>query len=411
LGTSLSELFLYGLCLTEIIVKDQPGRGSESDHEPCWQDELENNTRLKKILSVFTPDSYNLHRKELSFICKTVLSHLSIAQADSASSKNVEYLTELFTEFLVVCSPLLKSSSLYALSNPTGPGANSSPEERQLTAKLHAHYGVPCTSDDSPEPKRIHPYARARVYDLRKYTDNTSWGPFLDDTTQGVDWEKIEAIMIVLHYNLFFYVSTREGGKFPMPMWEKPFLGVTPYSFVSQPRLCPHMPAPPEPASSLTNLLFSTHDSDSDKEADAYTTRVLSRCVTLPMSQRDPFCVTGTWLRVVCFLDYSELFQFNFGIDEQFHYTLEEKPDMDPLDTEEAVRMIVMRLKVTKIRAPNLDSEDGECDYKGWPVVEFKGTSRSLHSSWDPNANSFIRGIRGSLTSKSSKQSCEIVVY
>lgn len=244
----------------------------------------------------------------------------------------------------------------------------------------------------------IHPYARARVYDLRKYTDLTSWGPFLDDTSQGVDWEKMEAIMIVLHYNLTF-VSIREGGKFPLPMWEKPFLGVTPYSHVSQPRICQHMPAPATTTPSLTSLLFSAptnnNTSFSDDEADSYTQKILSRTPALPTSQRDPFNVTGTWLRVVCFLDYSELFAFNFGLDAEHHYTLEEKLDMPPLDTEEAVRMIVMRLKVTKIRAPNLDSEDGECDYKGWPVVEFKGTSRSLHSSWDPNANSFIRGIRG----------------
>jgi len=154
--------------------------------------------------------------------------------------------------------------------------------------------------------------------------------------------------------------------------------------------------SPSQSAPTLASLLFNNSvDSESDEEADTYTTRILSRCPTLPTSQRDPFSITGTWLRVVCFLDYSELFQFNFGLDSEHHYTLEEKLDMPPLDTEEAVRMIVMRLKVTKIRAPNLDSEDGECDYKGWPVVEFKGTSRSLHSSWDPNANSFIRGIRG----------------
>lgn len=380
--------------LTHCASKDKPSQ--EKDSELSWQGELENNTRLKKILA---SESYDLHCKELPFICQTVLSHLSTAQADSESSKNVEYLSELFPESLV-SGPLLASSSLYALGSPYGPGAYNTPEQQQLTAKLHVYYGVPCTTAYAPPDSLaitgglIHPYARSRVYDLRKYTDNTAWGPFLDDTTQGVDWEKMEAIMIVLHYNLS-YVSIREGGKFPLPMWEKPFLGATPYSFVAQPRC--HMPTPAQSAPSLPSLLFSTppDTSESDEEADTYTARILSRCPTLPTTQRDPFDVTGTWLRVVCFLDYSELFQFNFGLDAQYHYTLEKKPDMPPLDTEEAVRMIVMRLKVTKIRAPNVDSDDGECDYKGWPVVEFKGTSRSLHSSWDPNANSFIRGIRG----------------
>lgn len=31
------------------------------------------------------------------------------------------------------------------------------------------------------------------------------------------------------------------------------------------------------------------------------------------------------------------------------------------------------------------------------PVVHFRGSSRSLHASWDPNANSRIRGMRGIL--------------
>lgn len=46
------------------------------------------------------------------------------------------------------------------------------------------------------------------------------------------------------------------------------------------------------------------------------------------------------------------------------------------------------------------DDDDYECDNLDWsnfkgerlPIVHFAGTSRSLHASWDPNANSKIRG-------------------
>jgi hypothetical protein len=73
---------------------------------------------------------------------------------------------------------------------------------------------------------------------------------------------------------------------------------------------------------------------------------------------------------------------------------------MEPLDADEAVRMIIMRLQVTKLRPPRTYPEDyegdREVDWNGMPVAEFKGTSYSLHSAWDPNANSGIRGIRGS---------------
>lgn len=44
------------------------------------------------------------------------------------------------------------------------------------------------------------------------------------------------------------------------------------------------------------------------------------------------------------------------------------------------------------------EEEDEGLDWSNFrgerlPVVHFKGTSRSLHASWDPNANSKIRGI------------------
>lgn len=43
------------------------------------------------------------------------------------------------------------------------------------------------------------------------------------------------------------------------------------------------------------------------------------------------------------------------------------------------------------------DEEEAEMDWSNFqgerlPVVHFRGTSRSLHASWDPNANSRIRG-------------------
>lgn len=58
---------------------------------------------------------------------------------------------------------------------------------------------------------------------------------------------------------------------------------------------------------------------------------------------------------------------------------------------------------MTKIEPPGSHNEDDEdtggsmedwSQFKGTrlPVVHFQGTSRSLHASWDPNANSKIRG-------------------
>lgn len=67
-----------------------------------------------------------------------------------------------------------------------------------------------------------------------------------------------------------------------------------------------------------------------------------------------------------------------------------------------AIRLIKIKLQVTKIEPPGSsdEGEDDEDDGMDWsnfrgtrlPVVHFRGNSRSLHASWDPNANSKIRG-------------------
>jgi hypothetical protein len=67
------------------------------------------------------------------------------------------------------------------------------------------------------------------VYDLRQYTQRTKWGPFRDDDTGRVDWEKVEAITIVLGKNMLT--------KWPRAdvfdeIWDTPFHGSFPRSFV-----------------------------------------------------------------------------------------------------------------------------------------------------------------------------------
>jgi hypothetical protein len=45
-----------------------------------------------------------------------------------------------------------------------------------------------------------------------------------------------------------------------------------------------------------------------------------------------------------------------------------------------------MKIRVSAIEEP------GEDDGKSLPVVHFTGMSRSMHASWDPNANSKLTG-------------------
>ena len=235
----------------------------------------------------------------------------------------------------------------------TQPGAEEA-RIRQISAKLHCLYGAPVSYARNDKGKNsgyslrsdtadVHPFARSLVYDLRQRTEKNFWGPFMDDGSQNVDWEKLEAIMIVLDYNIGHYASTYEMHKTLISAWETPFEAATPYSLESRPHRVPKDLKP-------------------------------------PLQAQDPYNITGTWMRVVCFLDYTELFSFNFSSEQN---DLQPRP---PLDSEEAFRLIVCRLRVTKIEAPG--KEEG----KDLPVVWFAGKSSSLRPSWDPNANAKIRG-------------------
>ena len=190
----------------------------------------------------------------------------------------------------------------------------------------------------------IHPYVRSRVYDLRQHTVGTLWGPFVDDGSQEVDWEKVESIMLILSHNMKRYTEYYSEPGDEIPAWDQAFAGANPYSYSSKTTDLPNKPL---------------------------------AC----LDGQDPYNVTGTWMRVICFLDYTELYNFNFA-------EAEPTPDRPrpPLDTEEVTRLITMKIEVTRIVPP------GEDDGQDLPVVHFKGISSSLRPSWDPNSNSKIRG-------------------
>jgi len=232
--------------------------------------------------------------------------------------------------------------------------------QRQLSAKLHCLYGVPINhvrrssasgtryalrSDTAP----LHPYARSMVYDLRQHTDNTLWGPYMEEEYLQVNWEKMESIIIILHHNITEFAKTHDlKDKKVIPSWDKPFEGASPYSYVSAP----------------ISVLMEP---------------------SIPLEAKDPYNVTGTWMRVVCFLDYTELFDFNFATAPHYYPSDRSRP---ALDTEEAIRLITMKIQVTKVEKPS--EEDGQ----DLPVVYFKGSSSSVRPSWDANANSKIRGMQ-----------------
>ena len=79
--------------------------------------------------------------------------------------------------------------------------------------------------------------------------------------------------------------------------------------------------------------------------------------------------------------DYADLSAINFDSEP-----IPPGQEREPIDTQEAIRLITLKLRISKIEPP------GEDDGQMLPVVHYTGSSRSMHTSWDPNANSKIRG-------------------
>ncbi|KAF2217053.1 hypothetical protein CERZMDRAFT_55665 [Cercospora zeae-maydis SCOH1-5] len=337
-------------------------------NEPDWEDWVHRRVKLEKLLDT---EDRDVKRQNLGYIAEEISSLVETADKDQEESKNVRLLSDSFMSADNI-DPLLCGSSLFApgRAGDSDQTQAETPELRQASAKLHCLYaGLTLSSSlctrSQVSARSTHQFARARVYDLRDYTDNTLWGPFRNDGSQRVDWEKVEAVMIVLGFNLRRFTD-RSDGRFPL-IWKHPFVGATPGSYKPPPRIAP------------------TDKKDFDEDAGVI------RELALNKDAMDPYGVTGLWMRVVCFLDYNDLYAFNFS---------ERIPDdqlREPIDTEEAIRLIRVKLQVTRIDPPGSTRPHEGLDWSNFegerlPVVHFRGTSRSLHASWDPNANSRIRG-------------------
>ncbi|KAL9078017.1 MAG: hypothetical protein Q9157_003048 [Trypethelium eluteriae] len=257
---------------------------------------------------------------------------------NSSPSRNVSLLAQYFCpDRQDNIDNLLCGSSLFQKCGTPAMKPYSTDRECQSAARLHVLYGVPL--DLAGKKHATHPFARSRVYDLRYYTEKTRWGPFTPDGTMNIDWENLEATLILLGYNFHVFRERTNGAI--SDMWNRPFAGIALDAW-------PIVKEPDPPV-------------------------------------EDPYGCHGTWMRVVCFLDYTDLYAFNFSDQSAIHKDPREHP-RDALDSEEAIRLITCKLRVTSIERP--EPEDGQ----GLPLVRFQGDSHSMHSGWDPNARSRLKG-------------------
>jgi hypothetical protein len=192
-----------------------------------------------------------------------------------AASRNADLLRSLFTNETNV-EAFLSRSSLFERAR--GPAsvlrfAHNAGDYHQQSAKLHCLSGVPILHGGrTRSSSRMYPLACSKVYDLRQYNDNTLWGPFMDDGSVKVDWEKLEAILIVLGRNIKNkHLTSRVFSN----SWSTPFVGSWSGSYI------------PTPKKILTSL-----------------------------DERDPYCIAGTWLRVSFALRY--FFKQSFALKRFF---------------------------------------------------------------------------------------------
>lgn len=175
------------------------------------------------------------------------------------ASKNMEFLRGFFDSDVNREAFLQKSSlfeRVYRSQHHQAPSPSLTKEQQQQSAKMHCLYGKPILKTGRLRSARTYPFACSKVYDIRQYTARTRWGPFMDDGSDNVDWEKVEAIMIVLGNNIFAKKLTRLFSD----IWDNPFSGSWKNSFISAPN--------PDMSS---------------------------------LDARDPYGVTGTWYRVCPF--------------------------------------------------------------------------------------------------------------
>ena len=293
---------------------------------------------------------------------------LDLATCKSKPSTNVQYLDSLLSQnqpakdllyLSAICTEIRPNPSLVETQTQSDDGtspritrsrsARLADPIRQASAQLTCLYGMPNLSDvdawEGPDPTRLRSHARAKIYNMKNYHFKNDWGPFTDEGSEIVDWEKLEAIayQILLGTSM---ISLDDGnGQKVGYQWDRPFVGSIPNSFISP----DPYPNAGEPS---------------------------------PYDAEDPYGVTGTWDRIVCFLDYTDFYQFNF-----FNQHTPRPEPREPIEVEEAIILIRMKLKVTEIEPIPKESSTS------LPVVHFRGTASLLPPYRDPTNGSGIRGM------------------
>ncbi|KAG2370238.1 hypothetical protein BDR07DRAFT_1476235 [Suillus spraguei] len=237
---------------------------------------------------------------------------------ERVSSPNLLWVVEVLQSTNMLRSPSLVSG-----------------ESSQSLARLRAYLALTLDEYDEYDVegkerlKSIRTRSRCQVYDLRNYHQGNDWGPF-NITTRKVDWTHIESIINVVSMNLSDH----------------------PYDWP-----------------------------DTRPRYGLEATRAYSAPGTTALATGDWAGIEGHWRRYVCFMDYRDLFAFNYGNRGRGQ---QDSTYFDTPNFEEAARLIELNLMLIDAQAvPEVYILDRFPDspYKHYPNLYFTGSSWGIQGN------------------------------
>ncbi|KAF8557353.1 hypothetical protein OG21DRAFT_1494746 [Imleria badia] len=203
----------------------------------------------------------------------------------------------------------------------------------QIVARLRSYLALTLDEYDDEEGKSrmksTRTTNRCRVYDLSQYDRDSDWGPFMPKTGE-VDWSHVECLMNVIAFNLVDH---------------------------------------------------SRHFRDTRPPCGLEATRAYSAPRATTRAPQDWAGVEGNWRRIVSFMDYRDLFAFNFSILGHAGHTQGRSFFEDP-QFSEATRLIELKLHLISADAvPKYYTLNKfpQCEDTKYPTLYFSGSSHGIH--------------------------------
>lgn len=347
-------------------------------------------------------------------VSSSALSSSACFPSTPSPSRNVQFVQQLFTHTPVQFRILHFSGQNFQTQVLFDARPCLHDKLVSAAAKLHTKYGLTHLDKTRPRSRGI---ARESCYALNNNHPANFYGPFMPDRSGRINWAYLEALSVVVGFNLLYarqaHLTSDLNNPPPQPT-QPPGVLTTPI-VLHPPESNIVAAQPTDGEQATTNVQIGPTWADIDwpiltgLTASRPNTQIMNPAYihpappwppssghdqhTLDLNRYDWAGVEGKWLRVVCFLDYRDLHAYNCKcrvIYESSEVILtpvlpsiflvsgaNPRPQLD--DHNEAIRLMTLDLKVVSIgEAPSQDPSHpvppGLCT-SGRPPIYFRGTS------------------------------------